>query len=71
MTSIGDYAFFFCDSLTAVTIPDSVTSIGEDAFSNCAETLTITVGRDSYAAQYCRENGLQYTYPDALDWLKG
>ena len=29
---IGDYAFNDCSGLTSITIPDSVTSIGEDAF---------------------------------------
>lgn len=32
VTSIGDYAFRSCENLTSVTIPDSVKSIGNDAF---------------------------------------
>lgn len=35
VTSIGDKAFYSCESLTSVTIPDSVTSIGEYAFAYC------------------------------------
>jgi len=35
VTSIGSYAFEDCDSLTSVTIGNSVTSIGYDAFSYC------------------------------------
>ncbi len=34
VTSIGEYAFEDCDSLTSITIPDSVTSIGYGAFSD-------------------------------------
>ena len=33
MTNIGAYAFSGCTSLTSITIPDSVTSIGDSAFS--------------------------------------
>ena len=36
MTSIGNYAFYNCSSLTSVTIPNSVTSIGSSAFENCS-----------------------------------
>ncbi|MCL2598150.1 MAG: leucine-rich repeat protein [Paludibacter sp.] len=32
VTSIGDFAFYCCDSLTSVTIPNGIASIGEYAF---------------------------------------
>ena len=68
VTSIGDYAFDSCTSLTSVSIPDSVTSIGDYAFDNCPN-LTLTVPRNSYAAEYAKTNNIPYTYPDANDWL--
>ena len=34
-TSIGEYAFYNCSSLTSVTIGNGVTSIGKSAFYNC------------------------------------
>ena len=44
VTSIGDYALADCTSLTSITIPDSVTSIGGDyAFSNCTSLTSITI----------------------------
>ncbi|OYP68312.1 leucine-rich repeat domain-containing protein [Prevotella sp. P5-64] len=39
VTSIGDWAFNRCKSLTCINIPDSVTSIGSSAFDGC-ESLT-------------------------------
>ena len=68
VTSIGESAFYGCDSLTTIELPDSVTSIGDEAFVGCSN-LTITVQRDSYAAQYAKDNNLKYTYPEANDWL--
>ena len=43
VTSIGDYAFAYCDSLTSVTIPDSVTSIGNRAFYDCSGLTSVTI----------------------------
>ena len=66
VTAIGDNAFDDCESLTSATVPDSVTAIGENAFYGCPD-LILTVGRGSYAEEYCAANGLGYTYADAGD----
>ncbi|MDB4500920.1 leucine-rich repeat domain-containing protein [Akkermansiaceae bacterium] len=43
VTSIGNGAFAFCESLTSITIPESVTSIGNEAFSDCTSLTSITI----------------------------
>ena len=44
VTGIGGSAFFSCESLTSVTIPDSVKSIGSRAFRNCISLTSVTIG---------------------------
>jgi hypothetical protein len=43
VTSIGDWAFFYCISLKTVTIPNGVTSIGEYAFCGCESLTSIDI----------------------------
>jgi hypothetical protein len=43
VTSIGDYAFWMCSSLTSIEIPSSVTSIEDAAFRECSKLTSIEI----------------------------
>ena len=54
LTLIGDSTFSECTSLTSINIPDSVTNIGEYAFSSCSNLIVtlpnnITVGNNAFS----------------------
>ena len=66
VATIGSAAFSFCFALTDISISSTVTSIRKDAFKE-SRHVTLTVPRNSYAAQYCQDNNLNYTYPDSQD----
>ena len=42
-TSIGDYAFYNCSSLTNIDISETVTNIGDYAFAGCNSMITINL----------------------------
>ena len=70
VTSIGDNAFYYCDSLTSITLLDSVTSIGDYTFSYCNSLTSITIpdsvtsiGDDAF---YCCESLISITIPDSV-----
>ena len=44
LTSLEDYAFFYCSELNSVAIPNNITSIGESAFNGCSSLSSITIG---------------------------
>ena len=43
VTSIGEAAFQDCQSLTSITIPESVERFGDEAFNNCASLKSINI----------------------------
>jgi hypothetical protein len=59
VTTIGDYAFAYCGSLTNVTIGTNVTTIGQAAFSWCTRLTNVTIPTSvtsigDEALAYCR-----------------
>ena len=56
VTAIGDRAFYNCDGLTSITIPDSVTSIGSSALSDCSGLTEIRYNGDLIG--WCGISGL-------------
>ena len=65
MTSIGNYAFYYCTDLTSIDIPNSVTSIETYAFGFCSGLTSIVIPNSvisigNYSFHGC--NGLNSVY---------
>ena len=64
VTSIGDYAFYGCTSLTSVTIPDSFTYIAYNAFY---EQTIIQCNKGSYAETFAKDANRPYALLDGAE----
>ena len=56
---IGWFAFQKCESLTSITLPQSIQSIGYSAFSGTSDSFTVYAPEGSYAQQYAQSYGLR------------
>lgn len=69
--------FDSCTNLESITIPDSVTSIGANAFSGCENLTTVTFGENSQltsigeSAFYKCKNLTSITIPDSVTNIDG
>ncbi|MBQ9085749.1 MAG: leucine-rich repeat protein [Clostridia bacterium] len=60
ITKIGWFAFRDCPSLSSVTIPSTVSSIGYSAFSSESNQLTIYCHSNSFAQKYAQSYGISH-----------
>lgn len=72
VTSIGNYAFAECDTLTNIVIPESVTNIGFRAFYYCDSLKSIIIPNSVIsigvsAFDYC--DSLNFNIKDSLKYL--
>ena len=68
--NIKKFVFSGCSGLTSVTIPNGVTSIGEEAFTNCIGLTSIAIPNsvtsiDRYAFKYCSNLAI-VTIPESV-----
>lgn len=69
ITKLNRSVFSMCKALKNVTLPSGINDINSMTFFMCPDNLSFTVARDSWAAQWCQEQGYDYQYHDSLDWL--
>ena len=58
ITSILEYAFSGQNHLKRLTLPASITEIGEGAFERCRTDLILSCNEDTYAHEYAKSNNM-------------
>ena len=53
VTSLDNYCFTDCSSLTSITIPNSVTSLGKYCFAECSSLTSITIPNSVTSLEFC------------------
>ena len=66
VTSISQYAFYDCDGLTSITIPNSVTWIGHQAFYGCTGLKTVINFSNLTFSKGSWDNGYVAYYADKV-----
>ena len=85
MAAVYDSAFFGCNNLVSVTIPDTVTIVGTGIFANCRKLKDVTIGRglilvDNDAFDFCdsltdikvfaNESDVDVVFPETNDYTR-
>lgn len=60
VTSLEEYAFYYCKSLKKITISNGIRSIGNYAFRDCSSFFSMYGGRGTYAEAYAKQNGINF-----------
>jgi hypothetical protein len=71
VTSIGEGAFYYCDGLKSVTIPDGVTSIGPHAFYGCNLLKNVTIvatGKPGASAASVKDMMISAGVDSSITW---